>query len=377
MNTNPPSVPAPAPPARPLRSGDTGAIELLRSMVSIPSLSGAEGVLALDLTSRMAELGFRTDIDEAGNAVGSIGDPGSPRSIVLLGHMDTVPGDIPVRIEHGVLHGRGAVDAKGPLAAFIIAAASAALPPGVRIDVVGAVEEESASSRGARFIAQRPAPAACIIGEPSAWDGVTLGYKGRLLADCSVRQSSAHSAGPSPTAADRALEWWNAVLRRLETLNAGHDRVFERVQAGVRSMSTTSDGLEDGADLTAGFRLPPGMSPEELEAACRSVASEGVGLAFRGHEHAHVADRSNAVVRALSTAIRRQGGKPTPLLKTGTSDMNVVGPAWRCPIAAYGPGDSALDHAPDERISLDEYLRACRVLAGALEILASELVAGS
>jgi LysW-gamma-L-lysine carboxypeptidase len=49
--------------------------------------------------------------------------------------------------------------------------------------------------------------------------------------------------------------------------------------------------------------------------------------------------------------------------------MTVVGPAWRCPIVAYGPGDAALDHTPEERIVLDEYLKAVRVLAGVLGAL--------
>ncbi len=44
-------------------------------------------------------------------------------------------------------------------------------------------------------------------------------------------------------------------------------------------------------------------------------------------------------------------------LKLGTSDMNVVGPVWQCPILAYGPGDSSLDHTPEEQIVLDDYLR--------------------
>jgi LysW-gamma-L-lysine carboxypeptidase len=49
--------------------------------------------------------------------------------------------------------------------------------------------------------------------------------------------------------------------------------------------------------------------------------------------------------------------------------MNVVGPAWQCPIVAYGPGESALDHTPDERIVLSEYLRAVRVLTEVLVAL--------
>ncbi|NIU62369.1 MAG: M20/M25/M40 family metallo-hydrolase, partial [Pseudomonas stutzeri] len=64
------------------------------------------------------------------------------------------------------------------------------------------------------------------------------------------------------------------------------------------------------------------------------------------------------------------GGKPRFKLKTGTSDMNVVGPAWGCPIVAYGPGDSALDHTPREHIEIEEYQRGIEVLARALEALA-------
>jgi LysW-gamma-L-lysine carboxypeptidase len=51
--------------------------------------------------------------------------------------------------------------------------------------------------------------------------------------------------------------------------------------------------------------------------------------------------------------------------------MNVVGPLWRCPIVAYGPGDSALDHTPDEHVSLDEYWRAISVMEAMLRTFAS------
>jgi LysW-gamma-L-lysine carboxypeptidase len=51
--------------------------------------------------------------------------------------------------------------------------------------------------------------------------------------------------------------------------------------------------------------------------------------------------------------------------------MNVVGPAWKCPIVAYGPGDSALDHTPDEHIEIGEFLKGVSVLVNALEHLTS------
>ena len=78
-------------------------------------------------------------------------------------------------------------------------------------------------------------------------------------------------------------------------------------------------------------------------------------------------------MRALLKSVRAAGGAPGFLLKTGTSDMNVVGPAWHCPILAYGPGDSSLDHTPDEHVDLAEYLRAIDVLAGALQQLGATL----
>ena len=56
-------------------------------------------------------------------------------------------------------------------------------------------------------------------------------------------------------------------------------------------------------------------------------------------------------------------------MKTGTSDMNVVGAVWNCPMVAYGPGDSTLDHTPEEHIDVREFRRSVRVLTQALEIL--------
>lgn len=367
MSTSPTANPptAAGPPAR-----DERSIALLRRLVEIRSLSGHEHEAAEFLVTEMERLGLSSSIDDAGNAVGATRSPGG--DIVLLGHMDTVPGEIPVRVEGNVLHGRGAVDAKGPLAAFIMAAATARLPRGIGVTVIGAVEEESATSKGARFAASTHRPRACIIGEPSAWDGVTLGYKGRLLARYELEGSCGHSAGPNESAADCALAWWQGVRRSIEERNRGIAGPFKQIQAGLRSINTESDGLHERAHATAGFRLPPGSDHAWLEELCRRGAG-GATVTFSGHEHAYVGDRHSPLVRAFTSAIRDAGASPRVLVKTGTSDMNVVGPAWNCPIVAYGPGDSALDHTPEERIDLDEYLRSITVLRAVLERLGAEL----
>ena len=103
--------------------------------------SGIEKPAVGWLVARMAALGFTQSFrDEAGNAVGVMGS--GPRQVVLLGHIDTVPGEIPVRVEGDTLYGRGAVDAKGPLACFTDAVAGVGPVDGWQFVVIGAVEEE-------------------------------------------------------------------------------------------------------------------------------------------------------------------------------------------------------------------------------------------
>lgn len=92
-------------------------------------------------------------------------------------------------------------------------------------------------------------------------------------------------------------------------------------------------------------------------------------LAFSGEEQAFQSTRTTLLARVMSRAIRASGGQPTFKLKTGTSDMNVVGPLWGSNIVAYGPGDSRLDHTPGEHIVLSEYLHAIVVLERALREL--------
>jgi len=347
---------------------------LLRGMLEIPSLSGRERPLAEYLRAEMERRGLRAHIDAAGNAVGEVtpvapvkmeGSDEAVPTIVLLGHMDTAPGEIPVRLEGDRLYGRGAVDAKGPLAAFICAAARARDVTPMRIVVVGAVEEESATSAGARYIATHYQPTACVIGEPSRWDRVTLGYKGRLLIDYVLRQDAAHTAANVPSAAERAVEFWNGVGRVAAEASGSSSATppseFERVSPALRHIHGESDGLVDEARLTVSLRLPPGCNVDRLRERIEMLAGEAK-LTISGLEQPYRAGKNNALVRAFLAAIREQGGKPAFALKTGTSDMNVVGPIWQCPILAYGPGDSSLDHTPHEHIDLVEYGRAIAVL---------------
>ena len=396
-------------------------VELLHGLVDIPSLSGEEHGASSWLVERMGDLGLeRCQVDEAGNAVGELGAADATRTVVLLGHIDTVPGNIPVRFEGSgeerVLHGRGSVDAKGPLATFVAAAARLggqwARAHDLRLVVAGAVEEESATSKGARFLRQRFSdqkerrPDACFIGEPSRWNRLTLGYKGRLLINVQAHREWRHSAGPDPGLPVVVVDLWRAMEEMEAAFNAGRGRVFDRLQASLRKIESATDGLEESVEATFGLRLPldfdaPLFCSQLVARAAALIETEpSVGdvqamggaielepgadrtlllesdsirlrMTFRGYEQAFRSERSSPVSRSLIRGIRQVTSdvRPRFVLKTGTSDMNVVAPSWKCPIVAYGPGDSALDHTPHEHLPIAEYLRAIQALEGALRAL--------
>jgi LysW-gamma-L-lysine carboxypeptidase len=394
----------------------SAAVALLQGLVAIPSLSRHEAPASQWLAAQMTALGYdRAYVDQTGNAVGELGAADAARTIVLLGHIDTVPGNIPVRIEPtgdgDVLYGRGSVDAKGPLATFAAAAARVgsawAHHAGVRVVVVGAVEEEAATSKGARGIAarfngvQEPTPTACVIGEPSHWHRVTLGYKGRLLLDLMARQPMAHTAGPDASVASVVVDLWNWVTAHATQTNVDRPKAFDQLTPSLRRFITaTTDEMMDTVDAQFAWRLPIGVDAETLvtDLVTWSVAQLGAPVStidaarllagepltctgartqltfhFRGWEKPWRGDRQSALVRSFLTAIRAVDPAASPgfLVKTGTSDMNVVGPLWQCPIVAYGPGDSALDHTPHEHIGLDEYWRAVQVMETMLRTFAA------
>ena len=338
-------------------------VALLTRMVEIPSLSGEETVLATFLVEVMRTLGFRAEIDVAGNAVGVLGD--GEQDIVLLGHMDTVPGAIPVRVVDGKLYGRGSVDAKGPLAAFIAAAAEVGRRAGKRIVVVGATEEEAASSKGARHVARTLAPTCCIIGEPSGTRAITLGYKGRVVLAYEASAGTTHSASPGANVLEEGVEFWNRLRRWAEAFNVGK-AMFDRVDPALRAIESHNDGLTESLTLRASIRIPPGLTSAGVQREVEALAPGSASLRFWGADPPYRAEKNTALVRAFLKAVRAEGLGPVFKVKSGTSDMNVVGPAWNCPIVAYGPGDSNLDHTPNEHLDLAEYRQAIRILARVL-----------
>jgi LysW-gamma-L-lysine carboxypeptidase len=344
---------------------DAQAFDLLEELLRIESLSTKEQCAVQFLVERGAALGFESSIDAVGNAVLAIGDRG-PR-VVLLGHVDTVPGHVPVRREGELLFGRGAVDAKGPLVAFIAAAHRAASDGSLacRVEIVACVEEEIASSRGAHYRATLPAPDFCVVGEPSGSTSVTVGYKGHVELALAHTRPLEHTAAASRGALAHACRTWTA----LEDALAAHDEQhvtnreswFERIQPHLAALEHRSDGLHEHTHLTARLRLPPTLSP----AAARDLVAHHAHLFTVTANHcipAWETSRTSPLARALARAITRTATERGPsdvrprfVRKTGTADTNVLAQRWPCPMVAYGPGDSSLDHTPNEHVAFTEF----------------------
>jgi [amino group carrier protein]-lysine/ornithine hydrolase len=345
------------------------AIDLITQIVAIPSLCGEEDAVAERLSAAMNDLGFRSvRRDSAGNVIGETGAENAEHSIVLLGHMDTVPGAIPVQVRDGSLYGRGSVDAKGPLITAVIAAARAAQRTSTRLIVIGAVQEEGPSI-GARNLVSMPAPSMLVICEPGGWEGIVLGYKGSRRFTAEITVPTTHSAAPEPTAAELAYRLWQRVVAWCESYPVPEGKepeIFHQLTPTLIRTGWNQDGLHETEALYVGLRLPPGVDPEWVKTELPRLAPEAQ-FTFAPGEAAVRSPRTSPLVSRFTRSIRDQGGRPRYKLKTGTSDMNVVLPVWGCPAVAYGPGDSRLDHTPDEHLRLDEYLRAVRVLTSVLE----------
>ncbi|ELZ23426.1 acetyl-lysine deacetylase [Haloterrigena salina JCM 13891] len=342
------------------------ARQLLTDLVSIPSPTGEERKAAERLVAFFELHDREAWIDEVGNVRAPADD-----SVLLTSHVDTVPGEIPVEVQtadeddvdaevadetgEDVLWGRGSVDATGPLAAMAVAAVRTG------VSFVGVVGEET-NSRGARhLVADREEPDAVINGEPSGATGITLGYRGFLAGTYVATSESGHTSRPEPNAIQHATEWWTSVEDAFE--NDEYQAVFERVTAKPVDMDggISDDGLSVEATLDVQLRIPPSLDAESVRETAEAELEIGT-VSWAEPIPPVMESPRTEVARAFRVAIRNEGGDPRLLRKTGTSDMNLYAGTWDCPMVTYGPGNSELDHAPDERLSLSEYDQSVKVL---------------
>lgn len=350
-------------------------VDLLTEMLRLYSPSGEEANIAEYLAGELKKNKFEVTTDKIGNVIGTRGS-GSP-TLLLCGHMDTVPGEIKVKLEGDHLYGRGAVDAKAPLASMIVGASRIHEPKG-KIILACLVDEEGHGKGVKQLIEDEIQTDYAIFGEPSRTWNVTIGYKGSLHLQLKCNTLTGHSS--APWLSDNAIEKTFEIWRKIREKHFQEENVESRFYS-ITSCLTKISGGESSSMIPSesiaeiDMRTPPQLSPESIFNRLNKLVEEfndeakdtKIELRCLGSVPAYESDKRSILVRSLTYAIRKYSEKaPTLLRKTGTGDMNELGVTKNIPMVSYGPGDSHLDHTDKENISLSEYQDAIKVYQEAI-----------
>ncbi len=404
-------------------SVDTAALLAdLEALVRIPSVTGAEDLVAAHLADRLEGLGMRVEVfhpdpaairddpDWPGEEVarsmlpvvlGRAGRPGG-RRLVLSGHVDVVPPGDPetwtvdpwgAEIRDGRLFGRGACDMKGGVASIL--AAVRALRDAGTLETLGGelvvafVPSEEDGGQGTLAAIRAGATGdLAIITEPSGLD-IVVAHAGAITFRLTVPGRAAHAS--RRTEGVSALDNLQTLVGALETDEARRNGAETEplmtalglpyptiigIVAGGEWASTVMDRVT--ADGRYGVRL--GQTPDAAEAELRGcIAAACAGDAFlAGHPAtveitgARFASSSvpadHELATGLAAAARGVTGRSPDLIGVPYGcDMRLFIGAGDTPCVVFGPGDVRLAHAADESVPLAEVEDCARVLAAWVE----------
>jgi succinyl-diaminopimelate desuccinylase len=368
------------------------AIAFAQDLIRIPSPPGGEGDVAARVMREMIALGFH-DVrsDEVGNVIGIAPGRGAAPPVMLCSHMDIVDIGDPASWEHppfgaviadGHLHGRGAMDIKGPLALQTYAAAHFLANPGAGDVIVAHTVLEERGGWGMAHLMARGEirPAAIVIGEATNGD-VCIGHRGRAEVIIELQGVAGHASAPER--ARNPLFGLGAVLEALrsfpDTLTA-RDEVLGRSTAAptvVETLPKSRNVIPDRARVVLDWRVLPGLLPEQalelLRAHLEESAGglpEGVTLDVRfATEHQHtwtgleedrrlftpgfLMDAAHPVARAAAKAVTRATSRapqlrPWTFATDGGHSCGVHG----IPTIGYAPGEERYAHTNRERLEL-------------------------
>jgi acetylornithine deacetylase len=243
--------------------------ELTRTLMDIPSVSGEEGEVGRFLASYLEGLGYDVELQEVepGRANVLARTSARPR-VVLSTHMDTVPPHIPSREDETHIHGRGACDAKGIIAAQLTAAEALRAEGFDELGLLFTVDEEM-GSLGARAAAGHALGGECeylINGEPTE-NRLAVGSKGSLRLKLLAEGRAAHSAYPER--GESAVEKLLDVLADVRAHEWPRDEFFGETTCniGVIQGGTRPNVIPAAAEAQLQIRLvkPSGVIKETLE----------------------------------------------------------------------------------------------------------------
>lgn len=332
--------------------------ELTRALIDIESISGNEekvGEFVFGLLSEMAaEFNGRAEKFEVEprrfNVFAQFGD--APL-VTLSTHLDTVPPFFPSAEDGEFIHGRGACDVKGIIAAMITAAREL-LAAGVRNFGLLFVVGEERNSAGAYHAARHPRGSRYLInGEPTS-NRLALGSKGALRYELIAAGRMAHSAYPE--LGDPAIDKLLDALQNVRAIPLPSDPVLgpSTLNIGLIAGGRAPNVIADRAEASLMFRLVG--DPDPLRAAVRDACA---GL---------VEAREILCIPALRLGALE--GFPTTVVAY-TTDIPAFGGQWGAPFL-LGPGSIHFAHTSGERVPKAELLESVTLYQTLVERLLKE-----
>ncbi len=338
---------------------ELGAIGLLRSLVRLYSPSGREREVASVIHRWLvAQSAFdNIEFDSVGNVVAT---KGPEPYLLLCGHMDTVPGRLPVLFDGGIIRGRGAVDAKGALAGICVGASAAARAGAKGLMLAAVVGEETEGKGMKSILAKGYQYVGGVFGEPSG-GGIVVAYRGRMGLELEVEGKAAHasSAVLGVNAVEIGME--TALRLKEELCSLGCAASITIVKGGK-----AENMIPAKCNIAMDVRIPITVNMEEVQRALQKYVRQGIKARVSDLTPPINVGRANRVFGSMSAAITEAGVHPRALVKVGTSDMNSFFLATKAPCVAYGPGDASLSHTDNEWVSEGEYLTSVRVYSSAI-----------
>lgn len=360
----------------------TRVARLLRDLIAIPSVNPAfrpagdafagEARVTSFLADRARKAGLDVEFQEVfpgrNNVIVRLGPKGEvKRRVMLAPHMDTVGGDVdggklfePV-VKLGRLHGRGACDTKGSVAAMfeslIRVAAKGKRPANTELVFLGLVDEEN-EQRGSRHFAENGFKAdLAIVGEPTKLRVVTA-HKGNFWLRLQTRGRSAHGSQPH-----RGRNAIHAMARLVDVLETEYAERLRKNRHPLLGSATVNVGTIRGGSqanvvpnecsITIDRRTLPGETQSSIRRELRALLKRSEIAAaifnYKGVECLPLnTDPELPLVRQFMSIARQRNPMgvdyfcdASPLSKGGT------------PSVVFGPGDIAQAHTSDEWIALD------------------------
>ncbi|KAA1397541.1 succinyl-diaminopimelate desuccinylase [Aeromicrobium ginsengisoli] len=332
-------------------------VSLTAALVDIPSESLDEQVIADAVEAALRELPH-LEVVRDGHTIVARTSLGRPERIVIAGHLDTVPanGNLPSRLEGGVLHGLGTCDMKGGVAIALQMAATVPEPVRDVTYVFYDGEEIAAEFNGlGRLARERPELLAgdfAILMEPSN-AGVEAGCQGTMRADIRTTGERAHTA--------RAWMGSNAIHALapvLDGLNAYVPRMVEidglTYREGLNAVAirggVSGNVVPDEAVVTVNYRFAPDRSEEQAHQHLQETF-EGFGLTITDSAPGALPGLSHPAAAAFVEAV---GGEVNPKFGwTDVAQFTLLG----VPAVNYGPGDPTFAHKADEHVPVEHLHR--------------------